>query len=280
MDSKQEEIGELEIFLKSKLTPPQRYLIKRKLKAMRSGIYGEKDAAYYIDFYFGNSKNWAVIHDLRLEHKGQVAQIDHLLINRFFDMYVLESKNYSSKLKISPGGELQVYNGKEYSGIPSPIEQNKRHIHLLDLFPKSNNILPKRMRISIRQRFKNIILVSPKPIITRPPEEKFDTRESLKMILKNDYEVFLAKNVEEAFSQIKEHSPDVILLDIILPDLDGLKVLERIKQDDPNIIVIMVTATKPVKTAPEAKKLGAYGCVTKPFDIDELRLIITRSLSA
>ena len=180
MDSKQEEIGELEIFLKSKLTPPQRYLIKRKLKAMRSGIYGEKDAAYYIDFYFGNSKNWAVIHDLRLEHKGQVAQIDHLLINRFFDMYVLESKNYSFKLKISPEGEFQVYNGKEYIGIPSPIEQNKRHIHLLDLFLKSNNILPKRMRISIRPRFKNIILVSPKPIITRPPEEKFDTSSVIK----------------------------------------------------------------------------------------------------
>ena len=111
-------------------------------------------------------------------------------------------------------------------------------------------------------------------------DDEIGTRESLKMILKNDYEVLLAKNAEEAFSQIKEHSPDVILLDIILPDLDGLKVLERIKQDDPNIIVIMVTATKPVKTAPEAKKLGAYGCVTKPFDIDELRLIITRSLSA
>ena len=100
------------------------------------------------------------------------------------------------------------------------------------------------------------------------------------MILKNDYEVSLARNAEEAFSKIKEHSPDVILLDILLPDLDGLKVLERIKQNDPNIIVIMVTATKTVKTAAEAKKLGAYGCVTKPFDIDELRLIITRSLSA
>ena len=111
-------------------------------------------------------------------------------------------------------------------------------------------------------------------------DDEIGARESLKMILKNDYEVFLAKNAEEAFSQIKEHFPDVILLDILLPDLDGLKVLERIKQHDPNIIVIMVTATKPMKTAPEAMKLGAYDCVTKPFDIDELRLIISRSLSA
>jgi DNA-binding NtrC family response regulator len=111
-------------------------------------------------------------------------------------------------------------------------------------------------------------------------DDEIAVRECVKMILKNDYEVFLAKNAEEAFSQIKEHTPDVILLDIILPDLDGLKVLERIKQNDPNITVVMVTATTTVKTALEAKKLGAYGYVTKPFDIDELRLIITRSLSA
>jgi DNA-binding NtrC family response regulator len=111
-------------------------------------------------------------------------------------------------------------------------------------------------------------------------DDEIGARESLKMILKNDYEVFLAENAEEAFSKIKEHSPDVILLDIILPDLDGLKVLERIKQNDPDMVVIMITATKTVNTAVEAMKLGAYDYVTKPFDIDELRLIITRSLSA
>jgi DNA-binding NtrC family response regulator len=110
-------------------------------------------------------------------------------------------------------------------------------------------------------------------------DDEVGARESLKMILKNDYEVFLAKDAEEAFQQIKVHSPDIILLDIILPDLDGLKVLERIKQSDPDIIVIMITATKTVKTAVEAMKLGAYDYVTKPFDIDELRLIVSRSLS-
>jgi len=111
-------------------------------------------------------------------------------------------------------------------------------------------------------------------------DDEIGARESLKMVLKNDYEVFLAKNAEETFSQIKEHSPEVILLDIILPDLDGLKVLEKIKQNDPSVIVIMVTATTTAKTALEAEKLGADGYVTKPFDIDELRLIITRSLTA
>jgi two-component system response regulator AtoC len=110
-------------------------------------------------------------------------------------------------------------------------------------------------------------------------DDEVGARESLRMILKNEYEVFLAKNAEEAFLRIKEHAPDVILLDIILPDLDGLKVLEIIKQNDPDAIVIMITATKTVKTAVEAMKLGAYDYVTKPFEVDELRLMISRSLS-
>ena len=111
-------------------------------------------------------------------------------------------------------------------------------------------------------------------------DDEVGARESLRMILKTDYTVFLAKDAEEAILQIKEHSPDVILLDIILPDLDGLRLLEKIKQNETDAIVIMITATKTVKTAVEAMKLGAYDYVTKPFDIDELRLIISRALSA
>jgi len=110
-------------------------------------------------------------------------------------------------------------------------------------------------------------------------DDEIGTRESLRMLLKNAYEVFLAKNAEEAFLQIKEHSPDIVLLDIILPDLDGLKVLEKIKQKEPDVIVIMITATRTVKTAVEAMKLGAYDYVTKPFDTEELSLIIRRALT-
>jgi DNA-binding NtrC family response regulator len=110
-------------------------------------------------------------------------------------------------------------------------------------------------------------------------DDEVGARESLKMILKSDYEVDLAKNAEEALKHIEHHAPDVILLDIILPDMDGLRVLEKVKQALPNQIIIMITATKTVKTAVEAMKLGAYDYVTKPFDVDELRLIINRALS-
>jgi two-component system response regulator AtoC len=111
-------------------------------------------------------------------------------------------------------------------------------------------------------------------------DDEVGTRESLRMILKNDYEVFLAKNAEEAFLLAKERSPDVVLLDIILPDVDGMKVLEKLKQKDPDLIIIMITATRTVRTAVEAMKLGAYDYITKPFDTDELSLVIRRALSA
>jgi DNA-binding NtrC family response regulator len=110
-------------------------------------------------------------------------------------------------------------------------------------------------------------------------DDEVGARESLRMILKGEYQVLLAKNAEETFRQIDTHIPDVILLDLILPDMDGLRVLEKLKKSLPEQIVIMITATKTVKTAVEAMKLGAYDYITKPFDLDELRLIISRALS-
>ncbi len=182
MDSKKEELEELSALLKKQLAPSQRFLIERELKIMRSGVHGEKDSAYYLNFYFGNSENWAVIHDLRIEHGDQVAQIDHLMINRLLDIYVLESKSFACEIKITPEGEFQRYDGKQYFGIPSPIEQNKRHIHLLRNFLKDHKILPKRMGISIRPKFKNFILISPESVITRPSAKEFNTS----MVIKAD----------------------------------------------------------------------------------------------
>lgn len=182
MDSKQQEIDQLSSLLRGDITPNQRFLIERELKAMKNGIRGEEDAAYYINFYYGNSKNWAIIHDLRIEHEDQVAQIDHILINRLFEIYVLESKNYSYGVKITEEGEFQSYYGKQIFGIPSPIEQNQRHVYLLDRFLLANEILPKRLGFTIIPRFKNLILVSPKAVIKRPSDKKQDTS----MVIKAD----------------------------------------------------------------------------------------------
>jgi hypothetical protein len=55
---------------------------------------------------YKDSKNWVIIHDLRIEYGGLVAQIDHLLINRFLDFYVLETKHYSQGVKVTERGEF------------------------------------------------------------------------------------------------------------------------------------------------------------------------------
>ena len=100
-DGRQEDIQELNRLLTMKSTAKQRFYIERELKFLVSGERNEQTSAYYLDFRFKDSPHWAMIHDLRIEHGGRVAQIDHLLINRFLDIYIgiekllLRRKNYS-----------------------------------------------------------------------------------------------------------------------------------------------------------------------------------------
>ncbi|MCX7177078.1 MAG: nuclease-related domain-containing protein [Proteobacteria bacterium] len=78
-------------------TDTQRKTVEKEIKIFRAGIKGEEESAYLIDFDFKASKNTAVIHDLRLESNGRVAQIDHLLIHRKLTVFVLETKHFNCK---------------------------------------------------------------------------------------------------------------------------------------------------------------------------------------
>jgi hypothetical protein len=114
-----------------------------------------------------------VIHDLRLEVGGRVAQIDHVLMNRAFEVFVLETKTYGTGLSINERGEFStIYDGKEV-GIPSPVEQNARHISVLkDAFREIG--LPKRLGITMQPSFHSVVLVSPKAVISRPKAATLD----------------------------------------------------------------------------------------------------------
>src|SRR5919201_5113252 len=104
-------------------------------------------------------------------------------------------------------------------------------------------------------------------------------RTSLRMVLEPSYEVSEASNAQEALERFRAESPDVVLLDVILPGTDGLAVLESMHAEDPRLPVIMLTAAKTVKTAVDAMKLGAADYLNKPFDIEELRLSVARTLA-
>ena len=105
-------------------------------------------------------------------------------------------------------------------------------------------------------------------------------RTSLKMILEPTYEVICATDAHEGLDQFRREPPNLILLDVILPDSDGLTLLQTIRSEDRDIPVIMLTAMKTVKTAVDAMKMGAADYVTKPFDLEELRLIVAKALAA
>lgn len=105
-------------------------------------------------------------------------------------------------------------------------------------------------------------------------------RQSLTLVLKDQYEVLTAATGPEALEVTERTSIDVVLLDILLPGLDGLEVLEKLKERPDSPQVIMLTATKTVKTAVRAMKLGAFDYVTKPFDVEELLLLVERAVQS
>ena len=179
-DSKEAEIKELTSLLSMPLPENKRFLVERELRFVKSGDKGESDSAYFIDFEFASSKRWAVIHDLRLECRNRVAQIDHLLINRFFDVYVLESKNFSYGVKITDTGEFLVNYGSKYFSIESPIEQNNRHIVVLENAFEQYDIMPTRLGMTIKPNFRSYIMVSPKSRVTRPSKSRFGTSTVIK----------------------------------------------------------------------------------------------------
>jgi len=103
-------------------------------------------------------------------------------------------------------------------------------------------------------------------------------RESFRVILEDDYEVLDVPDGLQALELIRTCHVDLVLLDIRLPRLNGIEVLERIKALDDSLEVVLVTAVTSVRTAVEAMKLGAFDYLTKPFDEEEVLSVIRRAL--
>ncbi len=104
-------------------------------------------------------------------------------------------------------------------------------------------------------------------------------RETLFDVLKKrGYDVFASCSGKETIETIKKNIIDLILLDMRLPDVDGLEVLKKIKECDSEILVIMMTAYSDIQTAVAAIKSGAYHYINKPFELDELKVLIEKGL--
>jgi two-component system, NtrC family, response regulator AtoC len=97
---------------------------------------------------------------------------------------------------------------------------------------------------------------------------------------KQGYEVVTAGTGEDALRLVREEQPDLVLLDIQLPGISGIDVLEKIKEHDEDIIVIMVTANSGLENAVRAMRLGAYDYVSKPFNLEELAIVVRKALDS
>lgn len=115
---------------------------------------------------------------------------------------------------------------------------------------------------------KRVLLVDDEPRV----------RASLKTVLEPTYDILEAADAVEGLKSFKHDAPDLVLLDVILPGTDGLSALQTMRTENRAVPVIMLTGTKSVKTAVDAMKLGAADYLSKPFDVEELQIVIERTL--
>lgn len=107
-------------------------------------------------------------------------------------------------------------------------------------------------------------------------DDEKSVQESLKIVLSDSYKVVAASSGQEGLEFLSNDDINMVFLDIILPDDDGINILQEIKRISPDVPVIMLTAVSKISTAVEAMKLGAHDYLTKPFDVEEIRIIVKK----
>jgi two-component system nitrogen regulation response regulator NtrX len=118
--------------------------------------------------------------------------------------------------------------------------------------------------------YPSVMIVDDEPFILK----------SLSGILSDEgFEIFTASNGYEALKRIEQEAPDLVLLDIWMPGLDGIETLKEIKKSNPVIQVIIITGHGSIETAVSATKLGAFDLIEKPLSIDKVIVAINRALN-
>ena len=108
-------------------------------------------------------------------------------------------------------------------------------------------------------------------------DEEIVIRSCLRILEGNGYEIDVAHDGHDALRKVESNTYDVMILDIMMPNLGGMEVLRRVKETHPDIDVIMITGLSQIDTAVQAMKLGAFDYISKPFEPDELKLVVQRA---
>lgn len=92
------------------------------------------------------------------------------------------------------------------------------------------------------------------------------------------YRVLTARDGPTGLKKIGKAKPDILLLDLKMPKMDGVELLDRIRRIDKKLVIIMITAFGSMQTAREAMRLGAFDYITKPFDLEHVKGLIREGL--
>jgi DNA-binding NtrC family response regulator len=109
-------------------------------------------------------------------------------------------------------------------------------------------------------------------------DDEVGVREAVRIALSGAHDVTTAPDGTTALARAAEEPVDLVLLDLVMPGMDGLDVLRRLRAAHPTLPVLMLTATRTVRSAVDAMKHGAADYLTKPFDVDELLHAVRRAL--
>ena len=164
-DSKKESIATLNELLSASQSDKQKALIQKDLRLLASGVESERQNAYYINLYLEKSKNILVLHDIRIEHDGHSAQIDHMLVSRF-GIELIESKGFKGVLTINEDGSLDVDYKGQIKSFPNPLEQSKRHAEVLSSFVKDKMNFGKRVDLLGGLEIQSTVIIDPSTTIT------------------------------------------------------------------------------------------------------------------
>lgn len=164
-DSKQKQLNTLKKLLQQSTSDKQKALIQKDLNMLQSGLDAEKQNAYYIDFYLKDNNNLLVLHDIRIEHNGKSAQIDHILISRF-GIELLESKSFKGELTINEDGSLKVSGFNKVQAYPNPLEQSRRHAKVVEELVKDKTDLGKRVNLLGGIEVDSRVLINPNTPMT------------------------------------------------------------------------------------------------------------------
>jgi two-component system response regulator PilR (NtrC family) len=110
-------------------------------------------------------------------------------------------------------------------------------------------------------------------------DDEASLRDFLSIVFEEEgWRVETAASLAESRAALAKHEPDLILCDLMLPDGSGIELVREVKAASPSIAVIMITAHTSTKSAVEALKAGAFDYIAKPFDIDELKIIVRNAV--